>query len=102
MICGLPNPTTDSVPTTRPAVTKRNRRSRIPKGAFRSKSLSVYLDLSEASLHRLDASGLLPKAIRLAGCKLWSRRTIDFWLSLNCPPRDEFEQILASRKAGRR
>lgn len=63
------------------------------KGAFRTASLASYLDVSEAAIARLDSAGVLPKAIRLQGCKLWSKRSIDKWLAMGCPTRQDFETL---------
>jgi hypothetical protein len=80
--------------------TKSNKR-RGPRGAFRRESLANYLDISVSALDRLDAAGLVPAASKLSGCKIWVKRTIDIWLSMNCPPRQEFETRLAARKAAK-
>ncbi len=82
-------------------IPKPNMRRRGTVGAFRRESLAAYLDISVSALDRLDAAGLVPAASKLSGCKIWVKRTIDIWLTLGCPPRQEFEARLAARRAAR-
>jgi hypothetical protein len=55
--------------------------------------LSVLLARSIASLHRDDAAGRLPAALRIGGSKRWRYADIALWVGLGCPPRAEFEAL---------
>jgi hypothetical protein len=54
-------------------------------------SLAVLLSRSVPSLHRDDAAGRLPAALRIGGSKRWRYADIILWVELGCPGRDEFE-----------
>ena len=43
-------------------------------------------------VRRLDASGRLPRAVRLGRKKVWLRHELKDWLSAGAPKRDEWEQ----------
>src|SRR5262249_30283300 len=54
-------------------------------------ALAALLTRSVPSLHRDDAAGRLPAALRLHGSKRWRYADIALWVELGCPPRTEFE-----------
>jgi hypothetical protein len=43
------------------------------------------------SLHRDDAAGRLPAALRIGGSKRWRYADIAEWVELGCPSRADFE-----------
>lgn len=53
---------------------------------------------SVPSLHRDDAAGRLPAAVRIGGSKRWRHADIAFWVELGCPPRAEFEALRRTRR----
>jgi hypothetical protein len=54
-------------------------------------ALAVLLSRSVPSLHRDDAAGRLPAALRVGGSKRWRYAEIVVWVELGCPSRAEFE-----------
>jgi predicted DNA-binding transcriptional regulator AlpA len=66
------------------------------------RELAKQLSISLPTLDRLDSSGNLPQAVRLGGRKLWRLEEIREWVSVNCPPRIEWEAIWASMKQTKR
>jgi predicted DNA-binding transcriptional regulator AlpA len=55
------------------------------------KALAVLLARSVPSLHRDDAAGRLPAAVRIGGSKRWRHSDITAWVEMGCPDRAEFE-----------
>ena len=53
--------------------------------------LAAALARSVPSLHRDDAAGRLPAAVRIGGSKRWRYADIVEWVALGCPRRAEFE-----------
>jgi predicted DNA-binding transcriptional regulator AlpA len=53
--------------------------------------LAALLARSVPSLHRDDAAGRLPAALRIGGSKRWRYADIVVWVELGCPARAEFE-----------
>jgi predicted DNA-binding transcriptional regulator AlpA len=53
--------------------------------------LALLLARSVPSLHRDDAAGRLPAAVRIGGSKRWRYADIVAWVELGCPSRVEFE-----------
>jgi hypothetical protein len=53
--------------------------------------LAALLGRSVASLHRDDAAGRLPAALRIGGSKKWRYSYIVAWVELGCPSRADFE-----------
>jgi hypothetical protein len=45
---------------------------------------------------------MIPAPIRLGGCVLWRRETLDEFLRLGAPPRQAFEAIIAAERGCRR
>jgi hypothetical protein len=88
-----------SVAATKHAVDRRQ--SILPAG-LRGPEAAHYCGLSLASWKRATSAGRTPAPIRLNGCVLWHRETLDLWLRLGAPPRDEFEAMIATEKGGRR
>ncbi len=55
------------------------------------RQLAVLLTRSETCLHRDDAAGRLPKALRIGGAKRWRLSDVQAWVAMGCPKRSEFE-----------
>jgi predicted DNA-binding transcriptional regulator AlpA len=53
--------------------------------------LALLLTRSVPSLHRDDAAGRLPTAVRIGGSKRWRYADIVAWVDQGCPSRAEFE-----------
>jgi excisionase family DNA binding protein len=52
--------------------------------------LADLLGISARTVWRLDASGKLPKAVRIGGAKRWRRVEIEAFVNAGCPPRDQW------------
>jgi hypothetical protein len=61
------------------------------------RGLAYLLARSVPSLHRDDAAGRLPAALRIGGSKRWRYPDIVEWVELGCPSRVEFEALRKSR-----
>jgi predicted DNA-binding transcriptional regulator AlpA len=58
--------------------------------------------VSTATWWRWDASGRIPRPLRLsAGCVRWQRETLALWIQWGCPPRKEFEALQAAKNGKR-
>jgi predicted DNA-binding transcriptional regulator AlpA len=55
------------------------------------KELAVLLSRSVPSLHRDDAAGRLPAALRISGSKRWRYSEIVAWVEGGCPHRAEWQ-----------
>ena len=53
--------------------------------------LAIVLSRSVASLHRDDAAGRLPAALRIGGSKRWRLSEISEWVKAGCPCRSEWQ-----------
>ena len=53
--------------------------------------LSIVLARSVPSLHRDDAAGRLPAALRIGGSKRWRLSEICEWVKAGCPQRSEWQ-----------
>lgn len=58
-----------------------------------AKQLSEMLGVSVRQVWRLNATGKLPKQIRLGGSVKWKRNEIIDWLGQNCPDRQTWEAM---------
>ncbi len=54
-------------------------------------TLAVVLARSVPSLHRDDAAGRLPAALRIGGSKRWRYSEIVAWVEVGCPSRTEWQ-----------
>ena len=66
-----------------------------------AKELAALLGVSLRHVWRLNATGKLPKPVRLGGSVKWRRDEIIAWLSQNCPARSEWEAIRETLAGGR-
>lgn len=64
---------------------------------FDRRTLAAFLLVSTRTLDRLDAVGKLPPAVRIGAAKRWTRASIEEWVRLGCPGREE----AATPRAGR-
>jgi predicted DNA-binding transcriptional regulator AlpA len=53
--------------------------------------LAIVLARSVPSLHRDDAAGRLPAALRIGGSKRWRLSEISEWVKAGCPCRSEWQ-----------
>ena len=66
------------------------------------RDLSRLLSVSVPTLWRWDASGKLPRAIKIGGIKRWPRATIEEWITLGCIPQKEFEALRTAERRHKR
>lgn len=52
---------------------------------------SAYCALSTRTWSRLNASGNIPRPVRIGGSVRWRLSDLDLWISWGCPSRQEFE-----------
>ena len=90
--------------TTAPTTpTQMPRRERVrTRGLLRRKAAAAFLDMGTSTFDRHDAAGLLPAAVRIGGCKAWSRRELLAWIEASCPKRSEWAAVWRARLAARR
>lgn len=62
-----------------------------------AKQVGLMLALSKRQIFRLNASGKLPRPVRIGGAVRWKLADIIRWQELDCPDRKTFE---ARQKAG--
>jgi hypothetical protein len=89
------------VPTNRQQFAGRRKRRPLPSLMVRAPEAARLCGTSEASWWRWVAGGLCPAGLRVAGQRLWSRRSLMLWVRWGCPPREEFETLLSADE-GRR
>jgi predicted DNA-binding transcriptional regulator AlpA len=85
----VPDPTLDT-----PSV-ESGRRQAIPAAPLTPllvniEELAVLLSRGVPSLHRDDAAGRLPAALRIGGAKRWRYAEIVAWVEAGCPPRSQW------------
>lgn len=88
---------------TRP-IRENSRRRLIPPGLLRRTGTARYLDIGVSTLDRLNAAGLVPKPIRLAGSLAWARAELAAWIAHGCPEREEWSALwsaIVARRTGR-
>jgi hypothetical protein len=61
-------------------------------------ALSTLISRSVPSLHRDDAAGRLPAALRIGGSKRWRYADIALWVELGCPTRATFEVLRQGKR----
>jgi predicted DNA-binding transcriptional regulator AlpA len=83
---------------------RRKRRSRFPPLLLRAPEAAQACGVSQATWWRWDAGGLCPTGVKIAGCRLWSRRELAAWSRHGCPSRGEWVPIWERLRAqeGRR
>ncbi len=59
---------------------------------FTANDLSVILGTSLRTIRTMDASGKLPKGLKLGRLRKWSRSDIEAWLQAGCPDRMTWER----------
>jgi hypothetical protein len=79
---------------TKPPSGRRKRRLVSPL-MVRAPEAARLCGTSEASWWRWVAGHLCPAGVRVAGQRLWSRRSLALWVRWGCPSRAEFEARLA-------
>jgi predicted DNA-binding transcriptional regulator AlpA len=98
-------PTADTRPGS-PPLRRWSRRHRIPPGLLRRADTARYLGIGTSTLDRLNAAGLVPQPIRLAGSLGWNRRELSAWIDHGCPSRAEWsalwQALLTARRTGGR
>ena len=65
------------------------------------RTVAEMLGISLRQVWRLNATGRLPKPIRLGGSVKWRRSEILAWLGQNCPARAEWEAMKETLAGGR-
>ena len=55
--------------------------------------VAKLLSISKRHVHALNASGRLPRPIRLGRSVRWRADEIRAWLDAGCPPRDKWEEM---------
>jgi hypothetical protein len=81
---------------------RRRKRRWLPPLMVRAPEAARLCGTSEASWWRWVAGHLCPAGVRVAGQRLWSRRSLALWVQWGCPPRAEFEARLAVQHNNRR
>jgi excisionase family DNA binding protein len=61
------------------------------KLAVCARELAEMLDVSLRQVWRLNASGKLPRPIRLGGSVRWNRAEVQQWFEAGCPDRRTWE-----------
>lgn len=56
-----------------------------------TRGVARMLNVSQRHVERLDASQLIPKPVRVGGCKRWRIGDIQQWLAADCPDRATWE-----------
>lgn len=88
-----------------PIRTKKARR-RISPALLRRKDAAAYLGVGGSTLDRLNAGGLVPAPIKLAGSVCWCRAELAAWCRHGCPLRTEWQPkwqaIVTARSAVRK
>src|SRR5436309_9465627 len=95
-IDAVPDPPADAL------ITEADRRQATPSAILVPllvgiEDLAVLLSRSVPSLHRDDAAGRLPAALRIGGSKRWRYAEIVAWVEAGCPPRAEWAALTTAR-----
>ncbi len=60
---------------------------------YDARELAKALGVSKRHVWRMDASGLIPRAVWLGRAKRWLVNEIREWLGAGAPPREKWERI---------
>ena len=66
-----------------------------PRLAADAKTLAAMLGISARHVRTLDASGKLPRPVKIGGCVRWFIDEIRAWLAAGTPDRAEWEALRA-------
>lgn len=58
-----------------------------------AKELAIMLGVSVRQIWRLNAAGMLPRAVSLGGSRKWLRKEIEAFLEAGCPDRETWEMM---------
>jgi len=63
-------------------------------------AVAEQVAVSKRTVHRLNASGRMPRPVRVGGCLRWRSSDVADWINLDCPDRKVFEaqQVRAGRE----
>ena len=62
--------------------------------AVDTETLAAMLAVSIRHIQRMDASGRLPRAVKIGRSKRWSVKEINEWLEAGCPNRKTWSTIM--------
>ena len=62
----------------------------------RPSEVARLLSISRTTLRRWDASGSIPRPVKVGRSAFWSVRTLESWECLGCPSRRAFEAMEAA------
>ena len=60
-------------------------------GLLSTGAVAEILSLSKRTVHRLKASGRVPRPVKVGGAVRWRLSDIEKWIELGCPDQAEFE-----------
>jgi excisionase family DNA binding protein len=63
------------------------------RAVFRAAEAAEFLGVSRATFYRLDARGVIPRAVRIGGVRRWRIEELRRWLERSCPGRDRWEEM---------
>ncbi len=66
--------------------------------AISAKELANMLNVSLRQIWRLNATGKLPKPLRLNGSVRWSRKEVEAFIEAGAPDRETWEAMKVSRR----
>lgn len=61
------------------------------RGLLRPKDAARFLGISRSTLYRHNDMGLLPRSVKIGGCRGWRVEELRRWLDEGCPGRDRWE-----------
>ena len=83
------------------ALTPQSVASRIEPALLRARDAAKLCGVSIASWWRWGAAGLMPRGVKIAGARLWSRGELLAWIDSGCPDRAEWQARQAAQRNGR-
>lgn len=72
---------------------RKSVRRRITPALVRLPQAAAICGLGKSTFDRHDAGGLIPRALHIGGCKVWSVAELKAWADHGCPVRTEWTPI---------
>jgi predicted DNA-binding transcriptional regulator AlpA len=69
----------------------------LPRLLVRKAELAAMLGVGETLIDGLNATGRLPRSMKLGRCRVWSLDVIHRWVKAGMPSREIFEQSEVAR-----
>ena len=68
---------------------------------LRAEAAAALCGLPVSTWYQLQSAGKIPPSLRLGKARLWRLSVLRQWCELNCPPLDQFNEILKAKESSK-